>query len=189
MNKNVLVLPSFPGTGKSYFCKKYNSKRILDSDSSYFSWKYNYDKTRTRNTDFPYNYLYYIQYWIDQFSKEDSYIKLPGENIFSDILEANMLFKEYNVYGIIFTSTHKDVINVLRSENIKFVSILPDKESFKYYNKRYIERNDSKKFISVMKDNYTKFIDDIIEKSPKTFVLHGSETIDSSYSKILNASK
>jgi hypothetical protein len=54
---NTLIVSGFPGVGKSYFTKEKNSNKILDSDSSSFSWK----NTNDRNPDFPNNYIKHIK--------------------------------------------------------------------------------------------------------------------------------
>ena len=66
MNKDTVIISAFPGTGKSYI--KNNNRGgnvILDSDSNLFSWLYNKDGSlvspRTRNPDFPNNYIKHIK--------------------------------------------------------------------------------------------------------------------------------
>ena len=50
------VISAFPGTGKSHFYKN-SDKKVLDSDSSKFSWIEN----GVRNPDFPTNYIEHIK--------------------------------------------------------------------------------------------------------------------------------
>ena len=60
--KNTIIISAFPGCGKSYFFK--NSDYIaLDSDSNQFSWVKNQygNNTKTRNPDFPSNYINHIK--------------------------------------------------------------------------------------------------------------------------------
>jgi len=52
----ALVISGFPGVGKSYFAKN-DRRRVLDSDSSLFSW----GSKGVRNPDFPNNYIRHIK--------------------------------------------------------------------------------------------------------------------------------
>lgn len=54
------VISAFPATGKSYFTKN-TSLKVLDSDSSNFSWVINEDGTKVRNPNFPKNYIEHIK--------------------------------------------------------------------------------------------------------------------------------
>lgn len=54
------VISAFPATGKSYFTKN-TSLKVLDSDSSNFSWVINEDGTKIRNPNFPKNYIEHIK--------------------------------------------------------------------------------------------------------------------------------
>ena len=53
----ALIIAGFPGVGKSEFFKTKKNLRVLDSDSSKFSWL----STGERNPDFPANYIQHIQ--------------------------------------------------------------------------------------------------------------------------------
>lgn len=55
------VISAFPCCGKSYIYNKFKNKyKILDSDSSNFSW-ITVNGVRTRNPDFPHNYIQHIK--------------------------------------------------------------------------------------------------------------------------------
>ena len=47
--KKTKIISAFPACGKTYAFKKLNEKgyKILDSDSSQFSWCYDYDPTNS----------------------------------------------------------------------------------------------------------------------------------------------
>lgn len=57
--KSALIISGFPGIGKSYFFNlmKNSGKKILDSDSSLFSWI----EKGVRHPDFPQNYINHIK--------------------------------------------------------------------------------------------------------------------------------
>ena len=46
---NTKIISAFPACGQTYAFKKLNEKdyKILDSDSSQFSWCYEYDRTNS----------------------------------------------------------------------------------------------------------------------------------------------
>ena len=56
-DKKAVVISGFPGIGKSYTAMNEDSFKILDSDSSNFSWI----KIGVRNPDFPNNYIEHIK--------------------------------------------------------------------------------------------------------------------------------
>ena len=61
--KDTIVISAFPCCGKSYCYNNYKNDYImLDSDSSQFSWvkDENGQNTKTRNPDFPFNYIEHI---------------------------------------------------------------------------------------------------------------------------------
>ena len=62
------IISAFPACGKTYAYEKLNKKgyTILDSDSSQFSWCYEYDPNsdkieKHRNPEFPNNYIKHIK--------------------------------------------------------------------------------------------------------------------------------
>ena len=62
----ALVISAFPGCGKTYFFNKHKEyMKVLDSDSSMFSWIYNDDGTKERHPDFPNNYIRHIKENLD----------------------------------------------------------------------------------------------------------------------------
>lgn len=143
---NVLVVPAFPGLGKTYFTQKHNTKkRILDSDSSMFSWKYvDHGHARIRNDNFPENYLNYIAW---------NYHMLQNESPLGD----TELGEETS--GVIFTSTHKDVLQGLNDYSIPYTVAVPLNRDEIF--KRYRQRGDSQDFIDFMDYNYQQYMQDI----------------------------
>lgn len=59
MTTRTKIISAFPGVGKTTFYKA-NRGRVLDSDSSMFSWVI-VDGEKKRNPDFPRNYIEHIQ--------------------------------------------------------------------------------------------------------------------------------
>ena len=76
--KKTKIISAFPACGKTYAFEKLNEKgyKILDSDSSQFSWCYDYDPTNSdqieeyRNPEFPSNYIQQFVYFFESSHKE-----------------------------------------------------------------------------------------------------------------------
>lgn len=148
----VLVIPAFPGMGKTYFKSQHPkyTKQILDSDSSLFSWEYLKDG-RVRNPHFPDNYLNYIKYMYDDLKTKPE-LSIDG---------LDKLAK--GVTGIIFTSTHEDVLKGLKEYGIPYISFIP--KNILSVLSRYAIRGDSAEFMSLITKNYDSFIESVRENS------------------------
>lgn len=131
--KNTLVVSAFPACGKTVAYDKYkDSKTILDSDSSEFSWiKDEFgNNTKERNPDFPNNYIQHIK---DNLGKAD----------------------------IIFVSSHLNVRQAMKDNNINYITIYPSKDCrLEWVGRMYLRGNDAK-FISFINDNWDNFMFDI----------------------------
>lgn len=150
--KHAKVISAFPGCGKTYCFNKYKDSdiKILDSDSSEFSWikDENGNNTKERNPDFPNNYMNHIK-----------------ENIGSS--------------DIIFVSSHDIVRSALKESNIKYTLVYPCLGAKEEYLNRYIARGSEENFIKFIKSNYDKFISEmILEDFPRKIELNFEETID-----------
>jgi len=73
------VISAFPGTGKSYFTEHSEGLRVLDSDSSGFSWA----SQGVRHPDFPRNYIEHIQANLDL----ADYIMVSSHKVVRDALK------------------------------------------------------------------------------------------------------
>lgn len=132
--KDTFVISAFPGCGKSYCFNHYNGNdiKILDSDSSQFSWIKDSkgNNTKERNPDFPNNYIKHIK---DNIGKVD----------------------------IIFVSSHKIVRDALFDNDISTILIYPYKHCKDEYIKRFRGRGNDEKFIKFISDNWDNFIDEM----------------------------
>ena len=144
MKNKVLIIAAFPAMGKTYFTEhnsKY-TKQILDSDSSLFSWSYNYKGNgRVRNPDFPYNYLDYIAY---MYKSLQDYPVMGIKGL-------------PHVSGIIFTSTHSDVLRGLKQYDLPFTAVIPSSKFVLM--ERLANRNDPT--AKMLDENYDKFTNDV----------------------------
>lgn len=144
-----MIFSGFPGIGKSYFFRDGHKIKVLDSDSSEFSWVKDKDgnNTRERNPEFPENYIKHI--------KENN-----------------------NGDTIIFVSSHKVVRDALKDNGMKYFIIYPDKSLKSEYIERYKNRGSDEKFIKFISAHWDEFIDEIEEETyPIKIKLQSKETI------------
>ena len=169
MRKKSLIISAFPGCGKTSFYNKYSiysdqqdpaykedgNCRILDSDSSKFSWIWKDGvKTDERNPEFPQNYIQHIK-----------------DNIFSQ--------------NIIFISTHKSVRDLLAEDEIEFYVCYPKKELKDEFIRRYTERGSSDEFIKQIQDNWDSWIDQMakMDIGHSLIIKDANDTIETLISK------
>jgi hypothetical protein len=133
---NTFVISAFPACGKSYCFENVSKKdiKILDSDSSEFSWIKDIEgnNTKERNPNFPNNYIKHIK-----------------ENI--------------GKVDIIFVSSHEVVRNALLGNNIRTILIYPYKHCKDEWIERFRNRGNNEGFIKFISDNWDKFINDMNE--------------------------
>lgn len=107
-------------------------EKILDSDSSFFSWLYdeNGNKTNERNPEFPQNYINHIKEHMDE---ED----------------------------IIFVSSHKVVRDALKEEGIPYYLVYPRKDMKEEWMTRFKKRGNDENFIKFQDEHWDEFIEDM----------------------------
>lgn len=113
--------------------------KILDSDSSLFSWIYDEsgNKTDIRNPDFPNNYIQHIKEHMDT---ED----------------------------VIFVSSHKSVRDALKDTDIPYYLIYPQKEMKDEWLYRFKSRGNDEKFIQFQNEHWDEFIEDMDKETYPT---------------------
>ena len=145
--RKALIISAFPGMGKSHYFKHHScytvedyvekpGSRILDSDSSDFSWVKDEDGNNTlkRNPEFPENYIRHIK--------------------------CNLYNKD-----IIFVSSHKQVREALEREGLDYAIVYPAKHLKYHMLERYERRGSSQAFIKMMLENYDMFVNQIEEET------------------------
>lgn len=165
---SAVIISAFPGCGKTTYYKKwsqysheniwrrdkggyqaYNNVgkpcglKILDSDSSEFSWIYTTDgvKTDARNPHFPDNYIQHIK---DRINTED----------------------------VIFVSSHKVVRDALKEAGIEYYLVFPNFDLKEEWMERFKKRGSSEQFIKLISDNWETFINEMMEETfPKKIIL------------------
>lgn len=161
------VISAFPACGKSTYYKEWSQyspenawrkrnggeqvlnnigfpcgDKILDSDSSLFSWLYDEDgnKTSARNPDFPNNYTQHIK---DHLDTED----------------------------VIFVSSHKVVRDALKENDIPYYLVYPEKEMKDEWMRRFRERGNDDAFINFQDSHWDEFIDDMESETYPTKIV------------------
>lgn len=122
------IIAGFPGIGKTYFTNRHQN--AIDSDSSAFSWTIDTNNVKTRNKEFPQNYIRHIK-----------------ENM--------------GKYEYIFVSTHKEVREALKQNEIMFYLMYPLRCRKTEFMQRYKERGSSEEFINLVDASWDKWIDEI----------------------------
>lgn len=155
MRKKAILVSAFPGCGKSTFYNKYSTYsdtqneeykeasncKILDSDSSEFSWIWKDGvKTEERNPEFPQNYIEHI--------------------------ESEMLHQD-----IIFISTHQNVRQGLQEKGFSYYLVYPDRSMKEEWIKRYRERGSSEAFIQSLDENWDTYMDQMEAEQTNKIVL------------------
>ena len=148
---SALVISAFPGCGKTTFYNGWRNsgKRILDSDSSLFSWIYDEEgnKTDKRNPDFPNNYIRHIK-------------------------------EHLETTDIIFISSHKAVRDALKENGISYYLIFPRKEAKEEWMCRFKERGNDASFIEFQDTHWDEFINDMVNDTYPTKIILGITASD-----------
>lgn len=132
----TVVISAFPCCGKTYAYQNYQDKyKILDSDSSQFSWVKDKDgnNTKVRNPEFPKNYIKHIK---DNIGKVD----------------------------IIFVSSHLIVRQALEDEGIHFITVYPEDNMLNEWVGRMYRRGSSESFIQFQIDHWDEFVKGVINE-------------------------
>lgn len=136
--KETKIISAFPACGKThYFENNKDSKIILDSDSSKFSWIYSdvgasvntlkLVKAKIRNPEFPKNYIEHIK-----------------ENI--------------GKVDYIFVSSHDIVRKALNESGIDFIIVYPEQTLKAEWVGRCFLRGSGEKFCKLIADNWDGWI-------------------------------
>ena len=177
------IISAFPACGKSTYYKEWSQysrenvwrkrnngeqvlnnigepcgEKILDSDSSLFSWVYdeNGNKTNVRNHEFPQNYINHIK-------------------------------EHMNTEDIIFVSSHKVVRDALKLEGIPYYLVYPRKDMKNEWMWRFEKRGNDEAFIKFQDEHWDEFIDDMeSETYPTKVILEPYVNCDAITTTIIN---
>lgn len=152
------IVAAFPGTGKSTYFRE--NERCLDSDSSNFSWIVDENGIKTRNPEFPLNYIEHIK-----------------ENMINDEIDW------------IFISSHKEVRDLLIENEIPYYLVFPNVELKEEYLYRYIMRGSPQSFVDLLDSKWEEWLGEC-EELESEFVrkieLGKDTTMEKAITSILN---
>lgn len=144
--RNTIVVSAFPACGKSYKVKVYNNKpySMLDSDSSKFSWIKDENGNNTK---------------VRNLEFPNNYIEYIKSNI--------------GKVDVIFVSSHKEVRQALRDNDIKYFIVYPTVDMKEEFLKRMKDRGNTEEFIKMFENKFEEFVKEI-EKECKEVDEKGS---------------
>jgi hypothetical protein len=129
-----IIVPGFPGVGKSHTSMKPSmTRQIIDADSSAWSWL---PGTTTRNPNFVSDYLDHLTRLMQQHDGEERFVH-------------------------ICCSTHKAVLDELLLRRFPSIIVYPQRDLREEYIERYIDRGSPVAFCDMMVAKWDSFIDDL----------------------------
>ena len=146
----TLVVSAYPACGKTYFYEKYKDKyKILDSDSSNFSWK---ERKRTEaelqeikrqwNEE---SHLMSAEGYINQI--KDDLIKERDPNFPNNYIQH--IKDNIGKVDTIFVSSHAVVRYAMQCAGIKYITVYPDEDCLNEWIGRMYRRGNDKSFIDL----------------------------------------
>lgn len=163
MSRKTVVVSAFPCCGKTYAFEHYKGKyKILDSDSSKFSWMERY-RTEEELEDLKKEWdsvphLLSGDGYINQIKKEKIKVRNP------EFPENYIEYIKNNIgkVDIIFVSSHLQVRQALEDANIRYCTVYPKENMLNEWVGRMYCRGDNKSFIKFQMDNWDEFMHNII---------------------------
>ena len=132
----TLVVSAYPACGKTYFYEKYKDKyKILDSDSSNFSWK---ERKRTEAE---------LQEIKRQWNEESHLIKERDPNFPNNYIQH--IKDNIGKVDTIFVSSHAVVRYAMQCAGIKYITVYPDEDCLNEWVGRMYRRGNDKSFIDL----------------------------------------
>jgi hypothetical protein len=133
------IISAFPGVGKTYYHER-NKGISIDSDSSHFSWVKDSEGNNTKERN-------------PEFP--NNYINHIKENV--------------GKYKYIFVSSHEEVRNALKENEIKYYLIYPNLTRKSEFIQRYIQRGSPEGFVNLISENWDSWIGKIEEEKEEGF--------------------
>lgn len=160
---NTIIISAFPCCGKSYAFNNYQDEyKILDSDSSKFSWmfrKRTEEELEQLGKDFDSigPHMLPTDAYINQIRNELIKVRDPEfpKNYIEHIKE------NIGKVDFIFVSSHLQVRQALTDNNIEFCTVYPEFDCLDEWVGRMYRRGNDKAFIDFQIKNWDKFVNDI----------------------------
>lgn len=127
----TIIISAFPGMGKSYAVEHLPQYKMLDLESSNYSWIKTNDG-KVRNPLFAQNYIDHLKQLKDQ-----------------------------GLYQVVFVSSHKIVRQALQHHKIYYYLVYPDISLKDQYIRRYRERGNEQEFVELLEQKWEQWINQI----------------------------
>jgi hypothetical protein len=168
---DTIIISAFPCCGKTYAFNNYqDTYKILDSDSSNFSWM---ERVRTEeelekekeiwnSTE----HLLSADGWINKIKNELIKVRDPEfpKNYIEHIKE------NIGKVDFIFVSSHLQVRQALTDNNIEFCTVYPEPNCLDEWIGRMYRRGNDKAFIDFQIKNWEKFVNDVNDEPHGDFL-------------------
>ncbi len=127
----TIIISAFPGMGKSYAVEHLPQYKMLDLESSNYSWIKTNDG-KVRNPLFAQNYIDHLKQ-----------------------------LKSQGLYQVVFVSSHKIVRQALQHNKIRYYFVYPDISLKEQYIRRFIQRGNDSQFVNLLTQNWETWITQI----------------------------
>ena len=148
-----IIISGFAGIGKTTLQKKYPN--VIDLESSDFKWIYDDEDTKQMDKEKRKGVANRIQNpeWPLNYVKE--------------------IMQKVNEYDIVLTSQDFDLRQCLRDNICEYYACFPTKECKEEYIKRYTDRGNNEKFITLVSQNFESWIDALMSEEKKIIMEPG----------------
>ena len=127
----TIIISAFPGMGKSYAVEHLPQYKMLDLESSNYSW-IKTNEGKVRNPSFAQNYIDHLKQ-----------------------------LKNQGSYQVIFVSSHKIVRQALQHNKMRYYFVYPDISLKDEYIRRYRERGNEQDFVELLEQKWEQWISQI----------------------------
>ena len=148
-----IIISGFAGIGKTTLQKKFPN--VIDLESSDYKWVY--DDSNTESLD----------------KEQRKGVTNRKQNPLWPINYVEEIIKKSLEYDIVLISQDLDMRNALKDSGAKYYVCFPKKECKDDFIKRYKDRGNNERFISLVSENFEKWIDALMIEDNKLIMEPG----------------
>lgn len=154
-----VIVSGFAGIGKTTVEKKYPG-RVIDMESSDFKWLYGDSQTESMEKE----------------ARKGTANKRINPEWPTNYVEA--IKKVAEQFDVVLISQQDDVRALLDQNEIEYVLVFPAIECKQEYLSRYILRGNQQVFVKLMKANFEKWIQSLMQCSQRKFIMQPGEHLE-----------